>query len=79
MWQTVPDLNSSGTVGRQQTCPGEGNRYEKPSLRSSEDSTHFSFSLNVGFLKLKGGVSILKNVQYEMVFQTSENLAYKSQ
>ena len=75
MWQTVPDLNSGGTVGQTQADPEERIRYEKPSLGSSEDSTHFSFPPNIGFLKLKEGVSIFRDVQYEMVLRTSENLA----
>ena len=55
MWQTVPDLNSSGPVGRKQAGPGGRNRYEKTPLGSSEDSTNFSFSLNSGSLIHKGG------------------------
>ena len=69
MWQTVPDLNSSGTVGRKQAVPGGRIRYEKPPLGSSEDNTHFSFSIHIGFLKLKGGVSIFKVIHNEMVFK----------
>ena len=69
MWQTVPDLNSSGTVGRKQAGPGGRIRYEKPPLGSSEDNTHFSFSIHIGFLKLKRGVSIFKVIHNEMVFK----------
>ena len=79
MWQTVPDLNSRGTVGRKQAGPGGRIRYEKPPLRSSEDNTNFSFSLysgslihkGGGSLIHKGGISTFKDVQNEMVFKFS--------
>ena len=78
MWQTVPDLNSRGTVGRKQAGPGGRIRYEKPPLGSSEDNTNFSFSLysgslihKGGSLIHKGGISTFKDVQNEMVFKFS--------
>ena len=71
MWQTVPDLNSRGTVGRKQAGPGGRIRYEKPPLGSSEDNTNFSFSLYSGSLIHKGGISTFKDVQNEMVFKFS--------
>ena len=89
MWQTVPDLNSRGTVGRKQAGPGGRIRYEKPPLGSSEDSTNFSFSLNSGSLIHKGGslihkggISTFKDVQNEMVFKEHCNVpkvAYSQQ
>ena len=43
-WETVPNLDSSATVGRKQAVPGRKDRYNHPSPRCQKDSVQFCYT-----------------------------------